>query len=188
MQYHIIDMPWFPAEHKGDPETSRVWETFTTPTNPSRPRRSADRGEAHFDLKLKQDIGIGTGLERRARWIGKEQPGNSANAALAADKRSTEVCVSQLYLLMFRLTISIRFFQSTSKRCKAVRWFGGLWFRVGDSPVISPNPSIPLVGLGRSGLRGCGLELFVVQYWYQKTGTTFFCRHPSLDVIAFLCV
>lgn len=43
-------------------------------------------------LKLQQDHGVGTGLERKARWTTNGKTGNAANAAAVAATRSAEVC------------------------------------------------------------------------------------------------
>lgn len=70
-----------------------------TPPNKVTPSEAAD-SRARYRLikkinevlKLQQDLGIGTGLERQARWSSTQPAGNSANAAAAATSRATQVC------------------------------------------------------------------------------------------------
>lgn len=50
-------------------------------------------------LRLQQDSGPGTGLERRVRWTGGEKSGNAANAEAAAKAKSYTVCILDVILV-----------------------------------------------------------------------------------------
>jgi hypothetical protein len=80
-------------------------------------------------IKQQEDKGVGTGLERKFRWLSKEQnsvvevdsesnmqadlSGNSANAAAAAKATASKVCNIRLYLT-FTFTIVIDSSRSNS--------------------------------------------------------------------------